>query len=175
MAALEEWLRCMMGIKQSGTVHEEMCMRAKLIRWKPLGIREVTHEGMGKGKRDYKIKQEVRRQNFTAARRQLTSGTSSTKPQSDSGLLNQLSCHTAAPAHLQDHREKRRTCGVTSPAAAALGCLLKQELSCRPHNLTPARSLVNICSSELVFFHLSSHFSVLRWKKWSPSHRDTFC
>lgn len=30
---------------------------------------------------------------------------SSSKPQSDSGLLNQLSCDTAAPAHLWDHRE----------------------------------------------------------------------
>lgn len=93
------------------------------------------------------------------------SGTSSTKPQSDSGLLNQLSCHTAAPAHLQDHRENWRTSWATSSVAAALGCLLKQELTCRPHNLTPARSLVNIYSSELIFFHLSSHFSVLRWKK----------
>lgn len=49
------------GKKQSGTGQEETCMRAKLIRWKPIGIREVTCEGMGKGERVYKIKQEVRR------------------------------------------------------------------------------------------------------------------
>lgn len=54
------------GKKQLGTGQEETCMRVKLIRCKPLGIREVTREGMGKGERDYKIKQEVRRQNFTA-------------------------------------------------------------------------------------------------------------
>lgn len=39
------------GKKQSGTGQEEMCMRAKLIRWKLLGNKEVTGEGMGKGER----------------------------------------------------------------------------------------------------------------------------
>lgn len=131
-------------------------MRAMGIRWKPSGIREVTHRGKARGLH-FKIKQEVYDLGATLG--------GAAQHQGDSGFLNELSCDPATAAHRQDDREHWQECRATFSVPAALGYLDSRNEHAG-HTFSHQRAATRTFASPgLVFVRLPSHFSVLGGRK----------